>query len=272
MQSLNLSRNQLTALPESLGQLTQLQSLDLGGNQLVALPDWLGQLTQLEDLNPSGNQLTALPESLAELAKLRRLNLFSNKFDSLPDWVSQFISLESLGVGNNPLRHLPESLSRCQKLEELDLGDHAGGCILGELPTFIRHLPRLEVLYAHACGLRSIPEWLGELSKLRILSLEQNPLNPELAAAYKGGLDAVKRYLREMAKGARKRYEAKLLILGDGNEGKTCVSRALRGLPFRAQKTTHGVDVEQWKFVHPDDATDRAKDITLNIWDLRGRK
>jgi Leucine-rich repeat (LRR) protein len=39
---LDLSHNQLTTLPESLGQLTQLQSLDISGNQLTALPKSLG--------------------------------------------------------------------------------------------------------------------------------------------------------------------------------------------------------------------------------------
>lgn len=38
----------LTEIPESLGQLTQLQSLNLPGNRLTALPEALGQLTQCD--------------------------------------------------------------------------------------------------------------------------------------------------------------------------------------------------------------------------------
>ncbi len=53
---LDLRSMQLTELPESIGQLKQLQKLDLGHhyskkdedkNRLTALPDSLGQLTQL---------------------------------------------------------------------------------------------------------------------------------------------------------------------------------------------------------------------------------
>ena len=40
-------RPKLTALPESLGQLTQLQTLNLSTTALTALPESLGQLTQL---------------------------------------------------------------------------------------------------------------------------------------------------------------------------------------------------------------------------------
>ena len=43
-----LGGNQLTALPESLGQLTALQMLNLSGNRLTALPESLGQLTALQ--------------------------------------------------------------------------------------------------------------------------------------------------------------------------------------------------------------------------------
>lgn len=155
-------------------------------------------------------------------------------------------------------------------------------------------LSPLRVFTVRNNELASLPDWLGKLSSLRQIwlqknsivdlpssieqlddiefNLDDNPLNSELGAAYKEGFDAVKRYLREMAKGGRKRYEAKLLILGDGNEGKTCVSRALRGLPFRVQKTTRGVDVVQWKFPHPDDEADCEKEITLNIWDFEGQE
>ena len=64
--SLNLNgsrESKLTEIPESLGQLTQLQSLDIQDNQLTALPESLGQLTQLQSLDLSHNQLLSLVKS-----------------------------------------------------------------------------------------------------------------------------------------------------------------------------------------------------------------
>ena len=64
---LHLYGNQLTAVPESLGNLTALTTLDLYGNQLTAVPESLGNLTALTALDLTGNQLTAVPMQLAGL-------------------------------------------------------------------------------------------------------------------------------------------------------------------------------------------------------------
>ena len=55
---LNLSYNQLTALPPELGQLQNLTFLDLDHNQLTSLPPELGQLTNLTTLYLTENPLT----------------------------------------------------------------------------------------------------------------------------------------------------------------------------------------------------------------------
>ncbi len=295
LQTLTLGNNQLTALPESLGQLAQLQWLKIECNQLTALPRSIGYLLQLKDLDIHNNNITQLPDSITALECLKRLNLFRNKIEQIPTWISKLKALDDLGVGANPISSLPDSLGECMALRVLDLGDFGGGIPIRHLPNSIRSLKNLNRLLLNECHLKELPEWIGELDQLQVLyladnqltdlptslgklknletlELRNNPLNPELAAVYKKGLDNVKRYLREMAKGGRNRYEAKLLILGDGNEGKTCVSRALRGLPFRVQKTTRGVDVVQWKFPHPDDEANQSKEIALNIWDFEGQE
>jgi GTPase SAR1 family protein len=113
---------------------------------------------------------------------------------------------------------------------------------------------------------------LGQLTKLGILLLRGNPLESPPPEVVGQGTKAVLAYLRELAKGERKRYEAKLILLGYGNEGKTCVSRALRGLPFKEQIRTEGVEVVPWEFAHPDFPQDQSKKIKLNIWDFEGQE
>ena len=48
MKELDLSDNQLTSLPERIGDLAQLKKLDLGNNQLTSLPERIGDLAQLK--------------------------------------------------------------------------------------------------------------------------------------------------------------------------------------------------------------------------------
>ena len=273
LQTLHLTGNQLTALPEWLGQLTQLQTLHLSVNQLTALPEWLGQLTQLQELYLSDNQLTALPESLGQLTQLQALHLSGNQLTALPESLGQLTQLQTLNLSGNQLTALPESLGQLTQLQQLHLQRNQ----LTALPESLGDLTSLNHFDVSGNQLIDVPGSLVRLTQISELNLGddadgRNPLHPELARAYELSKDAVFAYLHERAKGTRHRYEAKLLILGDGEEGKTCVSRALRGLDFKDQPTTRGVDVEQWPFPHPDTPDDEQRNITLNIWDFEGQE
>ncbi|MDQ3815539.1 MAG: hypothetical protein M3347_16605, partial [Armatimonadota bacterium] len=77
----------LTELPESIGQLAQLQRLYVHSNELSALPESIGQLVQLQRLYVSNNHLSALPEGLLKLAEagtLRELYLHDNANLGIP--------------------------------------------------------------------------------------------------------------------------------------------------------------------------------------------
>jgi internalin A len=290
VQSLNFSNNQLTALPECIDKLTQLESLSLSYNKLTVLPQSLMQLSKLVTLDLSANPLTALPEKLDQLTQLRSLRigylaldrvpefiarfrelkeimLAGNRLTCLPEWIGDLVNLEELYLFRNRFSSVPPCISKLSRLTDITLNSNQ----LTEIPDWFGNLHELRNLYLGDNKLTSIPPSVGRLEKIQTISLEDNPFPPELSFAARNGPAAVMRYLRELAKGARKRYEAKLLILGDGNEGKTCVSRAVRGLPFQPQVTTRGVDVEQWKFRHPD-ASDGGEEVTLNIWDFEGQE
>jgi hypothetical protein len=103
------------------------------------------------------------------------------------------------------------------------------------------------------------------------LNLDRNPLNPELAAAYKKGLDAVKEYLRAKAEASVVLNEAKLILIGEGEVGKSCLLDALRDQPWQERDSTHGIEIKPVLVTHRDD--DGAEtDITLNTWDFGGQK
>ena len=78
VKTLDLGKNQLTRLPESIGQLKSLEFLHLNNNQLAALPESIGQLAFLRYLYLDNNQLATLPESIEQLKSLQNLNLEGN--------------------------------------------------------------------------------------------------------------------------------------------------------------------------------------------------
>jgi Leucine-rich repeat (LRR) protein len=286
LQELDLSYNRLTTLPESLGKLTLLQSLNLCKNQLRTFPEELCQLTQLQDLDVAYNQLTTLPKSLGKFSQLQLLNIAQNQLTTLPESLGQLCCLCELRIYGNSITALPDSIAMLLKLEILYMDNP-----FGKLPESIKHLSNLRELGIGECGLSFIPEWIGELRQLSWLNLlgnklsdlpesitqlqhlerldlKGNPLNPELAAAYKEGLDTVKSYLRANAEAKVVLNEAKLILIGEGEVGKSCLLGALRGDPWEETRpTTHGIEIKPVKVTDPDTGTE----ITLNGWDFGGQ-
>uniref|UniRef100_A0A2K5ESN3 E3 ubiquitin-protein ligase LRSAM1 n=1 Tax=Aotus nancymaae TaxID=37293 RepID=A0A2K5ESN3_AOTNA len=123
-QVLIVHTNHLTSLlPKScsLLSLATIKVLDLHDNQLTALPDDLGQLTALQVLNVERNQLTQLPRSTGNLTQLQTLNVKDNKLKELPDTLGELRSLRTLNISGNEVQRLPQMLAHVRTLEMLSL-------------------------------------------------------------------------------------------------------------------------------------------------------
>ena len=270
---LDLSDNQLTILPELLGQLTQLTKLDLSSNQLRTLPDSLGQLAELQTLDLSNNQLTALPESLGQLSSLEILMIYYNPLSTLPEIIANLKHLRELVYGGkkseNFLKTLPNWLSSFSDLEKLAIGI----ANLELIPLWINVLSNLKELDFTENEITDLPPSLAQLKYLNNIELHGNPLNPALQSAYEAGLDAVKAYLRSLDN-AEPLYEAKLVLVGEGNVGKTTLLKALKGkadeAPQEHEPTTHGVEIDIHGLRLPNPAKDGVE-IQLNAWDFGGQ-
>ncbi|MBK9210868.1 MAG: hypothetical protein IPL71_22330 [Anaerolineales bacterium] len=117
---------------------------------------------------------------------------------------------------------------------------------------------------------------LAYLENLKELDLKDNPLNPALQSAYDAGLDEVKAYLRSL-ENAEPLYEAKLVLVGEGNVGKTTLLKALKGPqttegdgPREGEPTTHGVEIDIHGLNCPTSEKDGVE-IQLNAWDFGGQ-
>ena len=265
LQSLNLSRNELTELPESIGSLIQLQKLILWGNFLQKVPDSIGNLNLLEKLLLPINQIGSLPESISRLQELNDLDLGHINARS-----SNYLELDpsdgwSMGQAGNPFKILPDCLQHLIKLSSLGLDD----CQLTSLPDWLCQLPNLQRLFLRENNLRDLPSTLAKLDLLTEIHLEDNPLTPDLAAAYEQGIEAVMQYLKSRAEGEVNLNEAKLILVGEGEVGKSCLLGALRGDEWvDGRPTTHGIEIKPVNVTAPDCGTE----ITLNGWDFGGQR
>jgi internalin A len=205
--NLNVASENLTELPESIGQLTRLSTLNLSNNQLTSLPESIGQLTRLSTLNLSNNQLTSLPESIGQLTQLRILNLSNNQLTSLPESVGRMANLGWLYLDDNKLTGLPESL---------------------------RNLRLLERLYLHDNDALNLP---AEVLGVRWQEPPYRAANPVKLLDY---------YFRVRGR-RRPLNEAKLILLGRGAVGKTSLVNRLIHKRFKpGEEKTEGICITEW--------------------------
>jgi len=173
LKKLYLSTNRLITLPKGISKLTQLEELDLSANELIALPKEIGTLAKLTYLALNYNELSALPESIGQLADLNTLNLNHNELIKLPDSISKLTKLEQLTLNNNKLSALPKSIDQLADLKQLYLGDNK----FTTLPEGILKLANLKELYLSDNKLTTLPEEISELNKLTILDLYGNEIS-----------------------------------------------------------------------------------------------
>ena len=259
--------NQLTALPPELGRLTQLQRLDVYGNQLTALPPELWQLTQLEYLDISRNQLTALRPELGQLTQLKKLRVSGNRLTALPPELGRLTQLIDLDVSRNQLTALPPELGRLTQLVFLDVFRNQ----LTTLPPELGRLTQLQRLDVSGNQLTALPPELRNLNNLKYLDIRGNPLGahlpPEIVERPEAP-QAILTYWFSLAEAEawRPLNEAKVLVVGQSNVGKTSIITRLITGDCPETVKTEGIDIHRWQTPTP------TGQIDLNIWDFGGQE
>ncbi|MGK7886914.1 MAG: COR domain-containing protein [Crocosphaera sp.] len=267
--------NNLTSLPPEIVQLTSLQQLDLSDNQLSSLPPEIVQLISLQQLDLSDNQLSSLPAEIGQLTTLQQLNLSRNQLSSLPAEIGQLNSLQQLYLSYNRLSSLPAEIVQLNSLQQLDLS----GNQLSSLPAEIVQLTSLQQLKLSGNQLSSLPAEIVQLKQLKQLDLRYNPvpIPPEILGGkelwedpgdVKEILDFYFRILDPNE--TEPLYEAKLLIIGEGEAGKTSLAKKILDENYQLisqEKSTEGIDVLQWKIPLPN-----GHEFRVNIWDFGGQE
>ncbi|GLJ40867.1 hypothetical protein SUGI_0845420 [Cryptomeria japonica] len=206
--NLDVSSNHLSSLPESIGQLTNLKILSIGNNEIEELPYTIGQCTALVELRADFNNLKALPEAVGKLVSLEVLTLHYNRVKNLPTTLASLASLKELDVSFNELESVPESLCFATNLVKLNVGRNFAD--LRSLPRSIGNLEMLEELDISSNQIKVLPDSFALLKRLRVLHVEEIPLEyPPIHIAEKGAQAVVQYMSEEIAKREEKSQATK---------------------------------------------------------------
>ncbi|KYN40431.1 Protein phosphatase PHLPP-like protein [Trachymyrmex septentrionalis] len=172
-----------------------LEHLDVSYNNLDALPEWTTELPALRVLFASHNALTALPDRLlSQPSRLEVLHLPHNRLQALPP-PRRPLNIVHLTLQGNMLTTLPTSFfTNTEKMKVLNLSNNR----LSELPyreeagKIHQGSHTLEKLYITAnCLTDTALDALAKFTSLRILHIAYNTLDtlPESCIAAWGDLE-----------------------------------------------------------------------------------
>ena len=275
LKKLNLSSNRIREIPETIGQLSNLECLFLWGNRIKEIPKTIGQLSNLTQLNLSRNQIKEIPKTIGQLSNLKYLILQINKIKTIPKTIGQLSHLEFLFLSDNQLTEIPDTIGQLSNLIELDLSNPSDNSSL--VDKAIVHLSKFLPLKTSETSkisgnqLKTLPSSISNLSNLKELKLDNNPLESPPLEIRKKGIYEIRKYLRQIEEeGEDYIYEAKLLIVGEGGAGKTTLANKIKNPKYklqRGEKSTRGIDIIRWSFPY-----DTNNQFNVNIWDFGGQQ
>lgn len=256
-------------IPAEIGRLTNLR--ELGIERLkkdkctsMSLPAEIGNLNKLEKFMAYGCGLKVLPDEFSKLTNLRILNLNENDFTEFPKEILQLVKIESLAI-NFSYEVLPDEICNLVHLKYLYLPN----ANITYLPENIGDLQELEVVCIWGTKVNRLPDSCLKWSKIKNLyltrSIFERILPPEIASQSPSEvINYIVRYQNDRKK--VEVNESKMVIVGQGGVGKTCLLNRLIYDEYSETVSTDGIDIAAWKF----EKNNRA--YKLNVWDFGGQE
>jgi small GTP-binding protein len=240
LQRLHIVSSNIISLPQEIEKLEKLQNLVLYC-KIKSIPDSIEKLKELTQIFMVSNSLTSLPKTIGKLSNLKELVLYGNSLKEIPSEIGMLSNLIKLDVHNNKIENLPSELSNLVKLEELNLSSNE---------------------------LISISPELSKLPNLKSLLLNRNIslISPPKHILEKG-TESILGYLKDLIEEV-KVWSSKLVIVGEGQVGKSCLLDALEGKPYeKGKSTTHALNLSQLNFKN----SEHDCSMQLNVWDFGGQ-
>jgi GTPase SAR1 family protein len=210
-------------------------------------------------------KLKEVPKIILDFPQLEQLDIQRNSISELPSFLFKLTNLRVLSAQNNHLSHIPPEIGSLTQLVRLNLNDNR----IVKIDKKIGLLQNLTTLYLNRNRLISIPNTISELNSLKVLSINENSLSIPYEII-NGSIEGLKNYLESLGEGQTfKLCEAKLLVVGEGDVGKTQLCHAiLSGIQNDPSLSTKGIEISNW--IVRKDSSD--KEYVINLWDFGGQE
>ena len=189
---------------------------------------------------------------LEKITSVKYLYLRSSQIEKI-DFLKQNLDLITLALSENKITDI-NSLGNLKQLQSLYLE----GNQIAEFPNaLLNSLPKLKSLYLFDNPIQNIPiELYGQ--------------------QYSDSYSKVKDYFMSLSKPEEiyPSYEAKLLLVGRGQVGKSELAEALSAPNYQfieGRPSTEGLKIKQWH-LECDNPQRQKIDFTINLWDLGGQE
>ncbi len=205
----------------------------------------------LQTLYLSNNKISQI-EGLEKLVGLEELSLSDNKIVEIKG-LEQLVRLQELNLSHNLISEIA-GLERLASLQLLDLSNNN-----------ISDLRALVLLFQKKSFLNIFSSEYNSEDGINVFG---NPLVLPPMDIVELGRDSVFRFFSEALEA---RYEAKLLIVGEPEAGKTSLMNKMIDATYEIphdEGSTIGIQVMKWYF----DDFSLPKPVSVNIWDFGGQE
>eukprot|EP00002_Diphylleia_rotans_P020954 TRINITY_DN4076_c0_g1_i3.p1 TRINITY_DN4076_c0_g1~~TRINITY_DN4076_c0_g1_i3.p1 ORF type:complete len:273 (+),score=39.14 TRINITY_DN4076_c0_g1_i3:79-897(+) len=171
---LNLAADNLTLVPEAIGQLTNLTVVWLNNNEISSLPESIGELTNLVMMYIQKNPITELPQSMTRLQKLRILQIESGGKSAVQ---RAPIGITALPCWTNHTKGYDMQLSISDSLKRLTLFKYDNEN-LTDIASLVDKWRSCDSINIAQNKISTLPQQLSTLTSLCDLNLSLNAVSP----------------------------------------------------------------------------------------------
>lgn len=264
LEHLSLRSNSIKEFPTIIFTIENIKQINLADNQISEITGHnFKSLMNIEKVDISYNQLFAISHDRITYSKCKNLNIKGNKLIKFPASISDTHTLEKLDLSENKISSIDDNaFDGLENLIELDLSFNE----LTYLPTSIGKLTKLKRLNLSGNRIGSLPKEFENLTSLEFLDLDNNPIGRAPVEIISQGVSGIINYYLSLGDNVQL-FEAKLLIVGQGNVGKTYLMNRLIHDATPETNTTEGIDIRSWRI-----QTTSSTDFRINIWDFGGQE